>query len=46
MEKWRYSLILYHSALNSNEPSARLSLTAAATVKDVPVINYIDSNMY
>jgi hypothetical protein len=46
MEKWRYSLILYPSALNGNESSARLSLRAAAKTKDMPVINYLDNKTY
>jgi len=47
MEKWRYSLILsYPSALDGNDSSARRTLTAVATDKDVAVINNCDNKMY
>jgi hypothetical protein len=47
MEKWRYSLIhSYLSGLNGRVSRATLSLRAAFTATDVPVINYIDSKMY
>jgi hypothetical protein len=38
-------MISYPSALNGNVSSARLS-TAAATFKDVPLINNHDNKMY
>jgi hypothetical protein len=46
MEKWRYILTLYPSALDGNKQRARLSLTAVTTAKDVHVINYIENTIY
>ena len=39
-------MLSYPSALNGNESSAKLTLRAAATAKDVPVINNHDNKMY